>query len=300
MNFETNGGQDGLIGRAVVTGTHNLAPGLFDRSSLAQLLRAAAPEGVRINTMGYDPADTSDWAYVDPNGESGEAILDAVARGRLWVNVLSADRWDPRFAAVRDEIRDGLVRAAPHLDIGAVSVGVLVSSPEALVHYHADPEPNMLFQVAGRKRVWVYPALDPELSAPAALAEVFAGGEEELPYRPGFDARAEVVELTPGAYICWPQNSPHRIINGPLVNISLTVSYHTPAADRRILVWAANRWFHRRFHLPMRPEVERGIGVSVKVAAFRAVRKAGLVDREQRKLPAYRFRVDPTAELGRS
>jgi hypothetical protein len=301
MTFEVDHDEGGLLGRSIVTGTHEIAAtGLFELSSLAALIDVAGPDRIRINTMGYDPADTSQWAYVDPTGLSGATLLEAVDRGRLWVNVLSADAWNPRFAALRDAIKADLARLAPHLDVRSLSLGVLISSPDALVHNHADPEPNILWQIVGEKRVWIYPALDPELSAPAALAEVFAGGEEELPYDAGFDARADVVDLKAGSLVCWPQNSPHRVVNGAMLNVSLTVSYHTPSADHRVLVWAANRWCHRAFHLRMRPEIEHGVAVSAKIAVFRLLRKAGIADREQRGLPEYRYRLDPAAPLGRS
>jgi hypothetical protein len=299
LRFEPVDGQGSAIGRSIVEGTHDLVScGLFDRAALAGLIDAAGPGGCRISTMGTDPTDASEWAYVDPTGASGETILTAVERGRLWINVMAVDELTPEFAALRDEIKSGLEMYAPHLDVRSVSLGVLVSSPNAQVYYHVDAEPNMVWQIAGHKHIWVYPAFDPDLADPAALADIFAGGEEDLPYEPSFDAKATHIELRPGTFVCWPQNSPHRVTNGPVVNISLTVSYYTPESTRRVLAWAANRWFHRTFGAPMRPERQHGIGVSAKVALFRAVRKAGLTDREERRGPDYRFRVDPGAPVG--
>ena len=301
MKFEPVHDRGSWIGREVVTGTHDLeTTDLFDRASLARLIDAAGTDRLRIGTMGQDPARTSDWADVDRDGQSGTAVLDAVDHGRLWVNVLTAERLDPRFAAVRDEIHAALRREAPHLDVRSVTIGVLVSSPQALVYFHADAEPNLVCHISGTKRVWIYPALDFDLVDPMDLAAVFAGGDEELPYDPAFDRVASTVELVPGSFVSWPQNAPHRIVNGDEVNITVTVSYSTPAADRRIAVWTANRWWQATLGLPMRHEIDHGPVVAAKVATFRLLRKLRIADRTHRRDPQYTYRVDPEAPDGRS
>ena len=301
MRFEPSGGRNSLIGREIVTGAHDLGTtDLFDRASLARLIDAAGTDRLRIGTMGHDPAQTADWADVDRDGRSGTEVLNAVARGRLWVNILAAERLDARYAAVRDEIHAALQREAPHLDVRSVTIGVLVSSPRALVYFHVDAEPNLVCHLSGTKRVWIYPALDFDLVDPLDLATVFAGGDEELPYDPAFDLAATTVDLVPGSFVSWPQNAPHRIVNGDEVNITLTVSYATPAADRRIAVWAARRWWHQTLRLPMRHETETGLGVTVRVAVFRLLRKLTIADRTHRRSRQYSYRLDPDAPDGRS
>ena len=242
----------------------------------------------------------SEWADVDRDGRSGTAVLDAVDRGRLWVNILTAERLDARFAAVRDEIQAALRREAPHLDVRSVTVGVLVSSPRAMVYFHADAEPNLVCHISGNKRIWIYPALDFDLVDPMDLAAVFAGGDEELPYDPAYDRAASAIDLMPGTFVSWPQNAPHRVVNGDDVNITVTVSYSTPAADRRIAIWTANRWWHETLRLPMRHELDRGVVVAAKVAIFRLLRKLGIADRTQRRERRYAYRLDPEAPDGRA
>ena len=301
MRFEPGSGRGSSIGHEIVTGTHDLdATDLFDRATLAHLIDAAGTDRLRIGTMGHDPAQTGEWVDVDRDGRCGTEVLEAVDRGRLWVNILGAERLDTRFESVRDAIHAALRQEAPHLDVRSVTIGVLVSSPKALVYFHADAEPNLVCHIAGTKRVWIYPALDFDLVDPMDLAAVFAGGDEELPYDPRFDLVATTVDLVPGSFVSWPQNAPHRIVNGDQVNVTLTVSYSTPAADRRIAVWSANRWWHETFGLRMRPETEAGPGVAAKIAIFRTLRKLSIADRSPRRDRLFASRLDPDAPDGRS
>jgi hypothetical protein len=41
---------------------------------------------------------------------------------------------------------------------GTPHCSLLISSPGAMVDYHANPGPNILWHVRGNKRVWIYPA----------------------------------------------------------------------------------------------------------------------------------------------
>ena len=60
----------------------------------------------------------------------------------------------------------------------------------------------------GRKRVWVYPAIDHHFLRRELLEDVFAGARHEfVPYVPALDSGAEVFDLEPGQWIAWPQNS---------------------------------------------------------------------------------------------
>ena len=44
------------------------------------------------------------------------------------------------------------------------------------------------------------------------------------------DREAQVFDLTPGRMVTWAQNAPHRIENGPMLNVSLSIEFMTPPA----------------------------------------------------------------------
>jgi Cupin-like domain len=136
---------------------------------------------------------------------------------------------------------------------------LLVSSPQAIVYYHVDAGPNLLWHIRGRKRLWVYPANN-RVFVPRELMEDISASvrTENLPYTPEFDQAALVYDLEPGQVVAWPQNSPHRIQNLDTVNVSLNTEFATKQTDRRVLVNIANRFFSRRCHLRAESTTETG------------------------------------------
>jgi len=75
------------------------------------------------------------------------------------------------------------------------------------VFYHADVPGQSLWQVEGKKRVYVYPNEAPYLK-PESLESIILGEqEEEIPYERSFDDGAEVYDLKPGEMVHWPLNA---------------------------------------------------------------------------------------------
>ncbi len=93
------------------------------------------------------------------------------------------------------------------------NLGILVSSPGAQVYYHADIPGQALWQIAGRKRVYIYPNTSPFLEPESIENIVMGTQEEEIPYQTWFDAHAEIHDLKPGDMLHWPLNGPHRVVN---------------------------------------------------------------------------------------
>lgn len=271
---------------------------LFGDAALADLLDRMPPDQVHAYTMGDDPGDHSKWQAVRPAGVPGADLLEAVRRGRLWLNVLRVNDVDARYAALIRRAYREVGELVPGFAPTAVSATVLISSPAALVHYHADGQPNLLWHLRGRKRVWVYPALDPRFLSTRDLQRIFAGASDEfVPYRPAWDEQATVLDLEPGEVVWWPQNSPHRVTNTGGVAVSLSTEHRTWATTRREHVWAANRVLSSRFHLPVSSTKERGPWAATKANAYRVLRRL-TAQSPARRPSTVVLRVDASAPLG--
>lgn len=287
------------LGARIIRQKHRLHTlDLFSDASLIALLERVPPRNIYTNSMGTDPARASDWCWGDPSRVSASELLDAVQRGRLWLNVRQIDRFDPRFRALTSELRARLAEICPHFQPVTWFGAMLISSPSALVYYHADAQPNLLWHVRGKKRVWVYPARDERFAPTASLERIFTGEmSEELHYEPEFDRFAEVFDLEPGDFVSWPQSSPHRVENQGSFNVTLSIEYSTRQTRRRAHVHAANRLFRLHFGLPGRSIEERGLKGLIKAGAYGAFKKLGLIDPPRRR-DALLFRVDRAAPLG--
>jgi hypothetical protein len=164
-------------------------------------------------------------------------------------------------------------------------LGVLISSPNAQVFYHLDVPLVSLWQIRGMKTVWAYPVVDPYVGAEALEAIVLRETAEQFAFDPAWDAGAAKTQLTPGRMLTWPQNAPHRIENGPMLNVSLSMEYMTPAALMRANVIYANGLLRRR--LGADPTIQPGfspLGLA-KVAGARAAKALKLQKANERVLP---------------
>jgi hypothetical protein len=77
-------------------------------------------------------------------------------------------------------------------------LGLLISSPGAKVFYHFDVPGQGLWQIRGRKRIWIYPPTEPFLRATNVENVVRSLDKEDVPYEPWYDEHAEAYDMEPG------------------------------------------------------------------------------------------------------
>ena len=242
---------------------------LFNDEVLTDLLDNYPRNRLQAWTMGTDPLRREDWKAVDTTDVCGKDLLAAVKSGRIWYNILRLDLFDKRYKEIVDRLYAEMAAASPGFNPVSVVGTLLLSSPHAMVYYHADGPPTTLFHVRGHKRMWLYP-LEERFVSQHLLEEIFGSAmDEEIPYSPEFDQHAEVYDLAPGDLIWWPQNWPHRIENLDTLNVSLSTRYHTVESEQRKLVYNANRFFRRKLGLQK---------WSVKRLEWRVHRNASCID----------------------
>lgn len=274
---------------------------LFEKDVLINLLDNYPRKHLQCHTMGTDPLEHKDWQQVDiAENTTGSEIWQAVENGRLWLNLVHIEQNRQEYRELIDDMYAHLNKHCPHLENPTSShSALLISSPGAQVYYHLDAEANMLWHIHGQKEVWIYPAMDSELTPQHLLEDIYAGEiDEDLPYRSIFDKRALYHRLQPGETASWPHNAPHRVVNVDM-NVSLTTSYYTPAVYRRQYVQLANRFILRNLGFKQRSTREDGIAAASKRMAYRIVNKIRPFTRHDRSADYITdLQVDPTATLG--
>ncbi|MDP9142513.1 MAG: hypothetical protein M3O62_17215 [Pseudomonadota bacterium] len=266
------------FGRRTVEGSHGLKDHeLFSDSALVDLLDHFPRQHLYALSMGSDPERVEENCMAVHEGVSGADLLQAVKNGRLWLNVTRVDRADPRYREMISELYDELRAQVPGFAPDESQGTLLISSPNAMVYYHADGPASALWHIRGRKRVWVYPALDSRYMKRELLEDIFAGVRHEyLPYEASYDEAAQVYDLDPGDWISWPQNAPHRVTNMDSVNVSLSTEYFTSQTRRRFQVYVANRFFRTRLGFNNLSAREDGVLAAGKTLVQRSARKLGL------------------------
>jgi hypothetical protein len=286
------------FGLQSLVATHNLHQSdLFTDSALIDLLDRFPRQHLYALSMGTDPARIENRLALH-DGVSGAELLRAVKNGRLWLNATQVDTADRRYRELIDHLYAQLAAQVPGFYPLASRGTLLISSPRALVYYHADGPASALWHIRGRKRIWIYPALDGRYIRREFLEDIFAGVRHEyLPYESAYEEAAVSYELGPGQWATWPQNAPHRVTNLDDVNVSLSTEHFTPQTRRRSQVYVANRFFRTRLGLQYLSAREDGPLALAKTVIHRLARKGGL-DRVKVARHKPRLRVDADAPGG--
>lgn len=263
---------------------------MFSDAALADVLDRYPRSALGVFTMGEDPVAWETWRRGSAGELTGAELLEAARLGRIWLNLRRTNDHLPEFAALADEVFAEKEQASG-LKTFKRDLGLLISSADAQVFYHLDVPLVSLWQIRGMKRVWVYPVAEPFVSEAQLERIVLRETAEQFAFQPAWDAGARLVELKPGMMVSWPQNGPHRIENGPMLNVSLSMEFMTPAALLRANVIYANGVLRRR--LGARPRLRDGLTPTnlAKLAIARGAKALNLQKPNERVLPAS-FRLD--------
>lgn len=268
------------FGKKIQCLRHNLD--LFDDESLIELLDNYPRDWLQCFTMGYNPEDYTDWKGVHIADSTGAEIMEAVHKGRFWINVINIDKADERCAKIIQHIYSSISENSPHLkNIKGGYSTLIISSPGIQVYYHVDAEANMLWHLKGEKRIWVYPK-EPEFSSQDELEKVIAQEkDEDLPFKQSFDESAESFNLKAGDVLTWPIHSPHRVENIS-VNVSLTSSYSSEENRRLNAVHCANHFILKKLGFKKRSIRHDTVFGYIKAYSYLVMNKLRFFKRKNR------------------
>jgi hypothetical protein len=264
---------------------------LFARDALARLIETYPRAHYSLIAMG-GAADSKAWREGDLGGASGETVLDAIAAGRLWLNLRNVSGVCAAYGAALDGIFAELRAAMPGFAARAWQSGILISSPTAQVYYHADLPAQLLWQIAGRKRFYLYPNSAPFITAENLEDIALFDVEVDIPYERWYDEHAQVFELSPGQMLSWPLNAPHRVENVEGVNVSMTVSFSSAETRRREIVHMANGLLRHRFGHAPRSRSTDGPGFYAKAVLQKLLRDGRWVHEQRALRRAVEFQLE--------
>ncbi|MGB7247628.1 MAG: hypothetical protein WBC73_01720 [Phormidesmis sp.] len=281
-------------------GYHTLP--LSEKAYLVDLLDNYPRKWLQVFTMGTDPCRRQEWQSVDvPPHATGKDIWHAIERGRLWLNLIFITEFSSDFDEMIAGMYEHLSEHCPHLAGPRADFStLLLSSPGSQLYYHLDAAPNMLWNLRGTERFWLYPAMDTHFAPQDFLEDIYAGEiDEEMPYEPAFDQAATCYTLQPGQVASWPHNAPHRVEYIDL-SVSLATSYYTPLLERRRRVQLANRYLLRNLGVKNRSMKETGLRAWVKRSTYRAINKVRPFERAEDPLNGYitDMQLDPNSPNG--
>lgn len=271
---------------------------LFSFDALADLIDGYPRQHYALVEMGAQGSPRRLWREGDIGGLPGRQVIEAIQQGRMWLNMRNLPQVSKPYGDLLAEIFDEIGQRVPGYDTFNQTSGILISSPKAQVYYHCDLPGQSLWQIHGRKRVYVYPNtppfLTPEQLETIALFEV----EVDMRYDPAYDTGAKVFEIGGGEMLHWPLNAPHRVENLDCLNVSMTMEYWTEAIRRRHMINVANGILRHKLGVAPKSLATNGPGFWAKAAIQAGVKRAGLLKKERKARRPIEFRLDKS-NIGR-
>ena len=195
-----------------------------------------------------------------------------------------------------DEVSNGMfaevAAKVPGFEAWNHQQSILISSPDAQVYYHADLPGQALIQIAGRKRVYVYPNTAPFITARHLEDIAVYNVEVDIPYETWYDRHAKVFDIGPGQMLNWELNAPHRVENLDTFSVSMTVSFTNDQIRRNEIVNLANGLLRHRFGYAPKTRNLYGPSYFAKAVMQKLYRDSGWVKRERSARRPTEFRLD--------
>jgi hypothetical protein len=252
---------------------HHLADHpLFSLQRLIELANRLPEEKIK-----YNGADVSvaTGLYEGPRtGLSVRETIQQIEECRSWM-VINNVELDPEYRQLLDRCLDEVQLFSNPIDPGMFRREgfIFISSPGSITPFHMDPEYNFLLQIRGEKQISIWGGKDRSVLSEITFEKYFSDVERQIAFKEEYQQKASIFELTPGTGLHFPVAAPHWVRNGDEVSVSFSVTFRTPASERRRIVYCANADLRRRGLNP-RPPGASAVRDLAKFYAFRT--KSGI------------------------
>ena len=266
----------------------------FSMNDLAELIKGYPRQHYNIVQTGALGSNRV-WREGDIGDLSGSEVIAAISAGELWLNLREVGSVDSRYSELVDRMFEEIASKIPSFEIPKFhQEGILISSPRAQVHYHADLPWQILVQIAGRKRVYIYPNTAPFVTQRHLEDITLFNKEVDLPYKDWYDNHAQAFDIEPGQMLSWPLNTPHRVENLDTFCVSMTISYEDDEVRRSQVVNFANGMLRHRFGYQPKSRNLHGPSYFAKRVMRKFLREGSWIRRERSARSPIEFRLDTT------
>ncbi|HVZ30489.1 MAG TPA: hypothetical protein VG839_08860 [Asticcacaulis sp.] len=201
--------------------------GLFEDDALACLLDSHPRDELTVCTMRPNPPAEERWIAGEAWDLNGAEILQAVRTGHLWVSPRHVMTVNPVYGGLFKRLMSEFAEATG-TTITNQDGAIILSSANMGIFFHVDPAETMLWHIRGHKTIRIYPPREDYVTETALEAILLKENLSDLPFRDEMEAECAAVAVAPGEGVAWPIHSPHRVLNGPDLNVSISIEYSTP------------------------------------------------------------------------
>lgn len=265
---------------------------MFSLSTLGQLIDDYPRQHYSLVEVGAAGSNRRLWREGDIGNLTGEQVIEAIRHGSMWLNLRNVGQLFADYGKLLEQIFAEIETEIPGQSTFSQTSGILISSPGAQVYYHMDLPGQSLWQLHGRKRVYVYPAHPPFLTEQQLERIALYAVEVDIPYNSDYDQHAAVFDVEPGDMLHWPLNAPHRVENFDSLNVSMTMEYWTDSIRRSNMINVANGLLRDKFSIQPRSRSLTGPSFYAKAALQSGMRRLGFLNKARKERRPITFRLD--------
>ena len=247
---------------------HDLAEHpLFALPRLIELANSMDRDRIEYNSGDLQPNQAAfDAPKVDL---SVEETIRQIEHCHAWMVIKNVEH-DREYRGFLEAALAEVAEAAGHGDdlIQDIQGFIFVSSANSTTPFHIDAEENFLLQIKGDKFLHMFDNEDRTLISERDM-EISPSKHRNQEYRPEFEDRAQVFEMSEGDGAFLPYMWPHWVRTGGRYSVSIAVTWKSPRVQRLNKVRFINAML-RNVGLPQAGPGRSPAWDGIKVAAYDA------------------------------
>lgn len=247
---------------------HDLADHpLFTLPRLIELANAMDRDRIEYNSGDLQPnQDPFDAPKINL---SAEETIRQIEHCHAWMVIKNVES-DPEYKAFLNAC---LAEVAASTGVGPETMQdiqgfIFVSSANSTTPFHIDAEENFLLQIKGDKFLHVFDNEDRTIISEQDM-EISPSKHRNQVYKPEFENRATVFEMSEGDGAYLPYMAPHWVCTGDRYSISIAVTWKSPRVAKFNKIRYVNAAL-RKIGLPQSGPGHAPVWDSIKATAFDA------------------------------
>jgi hypothetical protein len=189
------------------------------------------------------------------------ALIHKIEQAQAWIILKHIEREDGYREVMEAAVCDALHLAGDagrelFKKIKWFEAILFITSPNRVTEYHIDRECSWIFQIRGNKAIHLFDRADKDVVPEEELERFYTVDNRASQYKPQFEERSIVYDMTPGTGVHIPVNTPHWLKNGDNVSITLNVNFQFHDAEIANL-YKANYYLRRAGLKPSLPGVHK-------------------------------------------
>jgi hypothetical protein len=226
-----------------------------------------------FNEGAIDPATKPNYDRPEEERARVAELVNKIESAEAWIILKHIEREEGYREVMEAAVCDALRLAGADGDqlfrkIKWFEAIVFITSPNRVTEYHIDRECSWIFQIRGDKQIHLFDRADKDVVPEEELERFYTVDNRASEYKPQYEERALVYDMTPGTGVHIPVNTPHWLKNGNNVSITLNVNFQFHD-DVIANLYKANYYLRRAGLKPALPGRNR-LGDRTKALAFTA------------------------------